>query len=83
MLAWPYRPDQIGINRLNVTDPMGMHHVQAMINGARNGTAMVEYYSVNPATNTTELKISYVTDVDGTWILGSGRYMEPGQIVLK
>ena len=54
-----------------------------MLDGARNGSAMVEYYSVNPATNTTELKISYVTDVDGTWMLGAGRYMEPGPLVLR
>jgi polar amino acid transport system substrate-binding protein len=83
VLSWPYRPDQIGTNRLNATDPLGTHHVQAMLNGARNGTAMVEYYSVNPATNTTELKISYVTDVDGTWMLGAGRYMEPGPVILR
>lgn len=83
VLVWPYRPDQVGINRLNATDPMGSHHVQAMLDGARNGSAMVEYYSVNPATNTTELKISYVTDVDGTWMLGAGRYMEPGPVVLR
>jgi len=83
VLAWPYHADQIGTNRLNATDPMGTYHVQAMLNGARNGTAMVEYYSANPATNTTELKISCVTDVDGTWMLGAGRYMEPGPVILR
>jgi signal transduction histidine kinase len=83
VLAWPYHADQLGINRLNATDPMGAHHVQAMIAGARNGTALVDYYTVNPATNTTELKISYVTDVDGTWMLGAGRYMEPGPVVIR
>jgi polar amino acid transport system substrate-binding protein len=83
VLAWPYQPGQIGTNRLNATDSMGSHHVQAMLAGARNGTALVEYYTVNPATNTTELKISYVTDVDGTWMLGAGRYMEPGPVVIR
>jgi len=83
VLAWPYQPGQIGVNRLNATDPMGAHHVQAMLAGAQNGTALVDYYTVNPATNTTELKISYVTDVDGTWMLGAGRYMEPGPAVLR
>jgi signal transduction histidine kinase len=83
VLAWPYHADQIGINRLNVTDPMGAHHVQAMLAGARNGTALVDYYTVNPATNTTELKISYVTDVDGNWMIGAGRYMEPGLVILR
>ena len=78
-LAWPYRPDQVGVNRFNATDAMGTYHIQAMLNSARNGNGMVEYYSVNPATNTTQLKISYVTDVDGTWMLGAGRYMEPAR----
>ncbi|MFA5331192.1 MAG: cache domain-containing protein [Methanoregula sp.] len=82
-LAWPYRPDLMGVNRLNATDSVGNHHIAAMLAGAKNGTAMVEYYSVNPATNTTELKISYVTDVDGTWMLGAGRYLEPGPVVLR
>lgn len=82
-LAWPYRPDQVGVNRFAATDPMGSHHIQAMIATARNGEGMVEYYSVNPATNTTQLKISYVTDVDGTWLLGAGRYVEPGPVNLR
>jgi polar amino acid transport system substrate-binding protein len=83
VLAWPYRPDQIGVNRFNETDPMGSYHIQEMIAAARNGGGMVDYYSVNPFTNTTELKISYVTDVDGTWVLGAGRYIEPGPMVLR
>jgi signal transduction histidine kinase len=83
-LAWPYHPDQIGANRYNATDPVtGTCHIQAMINSARNGTTLVDYYSVNPATNTTQLKIVDVTDVDGSWMLGAGRYMEPGPVVLR
>lgn len=54
-----------------------------MIDTARTGEGMVEYYSVNPATNTTQLKISYITDIDGTYLIGSGRYMEPGPVVLR
>ena len=71
------------MNRLNATDPMGSYHIQAMIDTAHNGEGMVGYYSVNPAHNTTQLKISYVTDVDGTWLLGAGRYMEPGPVMLR
>lgn len=82
-LAWPYRPDMIGVNRYNATDPVGNHHVQTMLTNARNGTAIVDYYSVNPATNTTQLKIVQVTDVDGTWMLGAGRYIEYGPGVLR
>lgn len=83
VLAWPYRPDQVGVNLYNATDAMGNHHIQAILNAARTGNGMVEYYTVNPATNATALKISYVTDVDGTWVLGAGRYMEPNSVSLK
>jgi polar amino acid transport system substrate-binding protein len=83
VLAWPYRPDQIGVNRHNETDPVGTHHIQAMIAAARNGSGMVDYYSVNPRTNRTDLKISFVTDVDGSWFIGAGRYVEPGNITLS
>ncbi|WP_321507989.1 cache domain-containing protein [uncultured Methanoregula sp.] len=83
VLSWPYRPDQVGLNRFNATDTVGTPHIRAMIDTARNGGGIVDYYSVNPATNTTQLKISYVTDVDGTWLLGSGRYLEPGPVVLS
>ncbi|MCK9580805.1 MAG: cache domain-containing protein [Methanoregula sp.] len=83
VLAWPYRPDQVGINRFNATDAMGTHQIQAILNTARTGNGMVDYYTVNPATNTTQLKISYVTDVDGTWVLGAGRYIEPDTVNLR
>jgi polar amino acid transport system substrate-binding protein len=82
-LSWPYRPDQIGVNRLNATDIMGTYHIQSMLGSARTGNGMTEYYSVDPLTNTTQLKISYVKDVDGTWMLGAGRYMEPGPANLR
>ena len=81
--AWPYRPDMIGVNRLNGTDLDGTYHIQAITDNARKGNGMVEYYSVNPQTNTTQLKICYVRDVDGTWMLGAGRYLEPGPVNLR
>jgi polar amino acid transport system substrate-binding protein len=83
VLAWPYRPDQIGVNRFNVTDEVGSYNIQEMIATAKSGGGMVDYYSVNPFTNTTELKISYVADIDGTWLVGAGRYIEPGPIILR
>ena len=82
VLAWPYRPGEIGKNRLDATDPMGTYHIRAMIEAAESGGGMVDYYSVNPETNSTDLKISYITDVDGTWLIGAGRYMEPGPAIL-
>ncbi|HOT03114.1 MAG TPA: cache domain-containing protein [Methanolinea sp.] len=83
VLCWPYQPEQVGVNRLNATDPVGNHHVKEFIDVAKSGGGLVDYYSVNPFTNRTDLKISYVTDVDGTWMLGAGRYVELGQFILR
>lgn len=82
-LSQPYYPDQTGMNQLNATDLCGNLYVQTALDGARTGNGLVDYYSVNPLTNTTQLKISYVKDVDGTWMLGAGRYMEPNQVNLR
>ncbi len=74
-LAWPYRPDLIGMNRFNATDPQGFPHIQAMIAAARNGSGVVTYVSPDPLRNNTPAnKTSYVMDVDGNWFLGSGVY---------
>lgn len=75
VLAWPYRPDQIGRNRVNETDPAGKLHVLEMVSTARNGTGLVDYYSVNPSTGATDGKISSIADIDGTWFIGAGRYL--------
>lgn len=75
LLAWPYRPDLVGQNRFDTTDTMGNYHIRAMVDTAKKGNGIVDYYSVNPSTNTTQLKISYITDVDGKWLLGTGRYI--------
>lgn len=74
-LAWPYRTDLVGTNRIAATDPQGFSHVRAMIAAARNGTGVVTYVSPDPSRNGTPAnKSSYVMDVDGTWFLGSGVY---------
>lgn len=83
VLSWPYHPDQVGSNRLNATDPVGNHHVKEFLDVAKRGGGMVDYYSENPLTNRSDLKISYVTDIDGTWMIGSGRYIEPVPMVLS
>jgi signal transduction histidine kinase len=82
VLAWPYRPDMIGKNHLDATDAVGEHHIAGLLDKAKNGGGMTAYYTVDPLTNTTALKISYVTDVDGTWMLGAGRYIRPDSRVL-
>jgi len=82
VVAWFSRPDQIGVNRFNATYPVvGKYHIREMIATARNGSGVVWYYSENPFhNNAMELKTSYVTDVDGTWFVGAGKYLAPGPV---
>jgi polar amino acid transport system substrate-binding protein len=81
VLAWPYRPDQIGMNRINETDLLGKEHIKEMVATAKRGNGTVLYFSINPLhNNATELKSSYVLDIDGTWFIGAGTYLAPGTV---
>lgn len=75
LLANPVRPELIGQNRLNQTDPNGVAFVQDMTGLARGGSGSTYYIYPDPAENMTEnLKMSYVTKIDDSWWLGSGIY---------
>jgi polar amino acid transport system substrate-binding protein len=81
VLAWPYRPDQIRGNRINATDLLGREHIKEMVATAKRGNGTVLYFSENPLhNNATELKSSYVLDIDGTWFIGAGTYRAPGAV---
>jgi signal transduction histidine kinase len=74
-LALPYQPELIGTNRLDVQDPNGVYFLQQAIYTARLGNGFFYYIYSDPSRNMTQaLKLSYVTNVDGTWFLGSGIY---------
>jgi polar amino acid transport system substrate-binding protein len=74
-LALPYQPELVGTNRIDAQDPNGVHFIQQIIDVARNGDGFTYYVYPDPSNNMTPaLKLSYVTDVDDTWFLGSGIY---------
>ncbi len=73
-LALPYQPELIGTNRIDDQDPNGVYFIRQLID-ARSGNGFLYYIYPDPARNMTQkLKLSYVADVDGTWLLGSGIY---------
>ncbi|MDO9035083.1 MAG: cache domain-containing protein, partial [Methanoregula sp.] len=41
VLAWPYRPDQIGVNRINATDLLGNEYMKEMVAIAKRGNGTV------------------------------------------
>ncbi len=82
-LAYPYRPDLLGVNRINATDVTGKPHIREMVSSAKNGSGTVYYFTQNPLhNNSTELKASYLMDVDGTWFVGAGKYLTPGPVMM-
>jgi polar amino acid transport system substrate-binding protein len=74
-LAHPLKPELVGKNNINLTDPNGVEIIRDMIALAQNGNRFTYYLYPDPAKNMTQgFKLSYVTKVDDTWWLGSGIY---------
>lgn len=76
-LALPYQPELIGTNRIDAQDPNGVYFIQQAIDVARMENGSLYYIYPDPSRNMTDrLKLSYVVDVDGSWLLGSGMYAD-------
>lgn len=76
-LALPYQPELVGTNRIDAQDPNGVYFIQQVIDVAKMGNGSLYYIYPDPSRNMTDtLKLSYVVDVDGTWLLGSGIYAD-------
>jgi len=76
-LANPNRkPEEIGENALNVTDPNGITINRNMLEIAKKGSGFLYYIWPNPAhSNAEELKLTYVLKVDDELWLGAGTYL--------
>ena len=76
-LALPYQPELVGTNRIDAQDPNGVYFIQQVIDVAKMGNGSLHYIYPDPSRNMTNmLKLSYVVDVDGSWLLGSGMYAD-------
>jgi polar amino acid transport system substrate-binding protein len=76
-LALPYQPELVGTNRIDAQDPNGVYFIQQVIDVAKMGNGSLYYIYPDPSRNMTDtLKLSYVVDVDGSWLLGSGMYAD-------
>jgi signal transduction histidine kinase len=74
-LVHPVLPELVGKNRIDVRDPNGVEQVRDMVALAQNKEGFTYYLYQDPAKNMTlGLKLSYVTKVDDTWLLGAGIY---------
>ena len=76
-MALPHQPELVGTNRINAQDANGVYFIQQVIDVAKMGNGSLYYIYPDPSRNMTDmLKLSYVVDVDGTWLLGSGIYAD-------
>jgi signal transduction histidine kinase len=76
-LALPYQTELVGTSRIDAQDPNGVYFIQQVIDAARMGNGSLYYIYPDPSRNMTNtLKLSYVVDVDGNWLLGSGIYAD-------
>ncbi|MGB5100220.1 MAG: cache domain-containing protein [Methanothrix sp.] len=76
LLSLPFRQELLGTNRMDVKDPNGIAITIDNIDQARNGSGQTYYLYPNPKENMSEmLKLSYVTKVDDSWLLGAGIYI--------
>lgn len=79
VIALPFQKELLGLNRIENTDPDGVHYVREIGQMAQKGGGYTEYRYPDPSRNfSVERKVSYALDVDGTWYVGSGYYIVSG-----
>ncbi|CAN5823610.1 cache domain-containing protein [soil metagenome] len=76
-LMHPRRPDLVGKNLWEMTDPDGNFTIQRLINRAKEGGGVVRYLWEKPSTQKVVLKLGYVIPLERWgWMLGTGIYLD-------
>jgi polar amino acid transport system substrate-binding protein len=75
-VAHPFRPDFIGKDKANLTDPNGVALIQDLADCSRRGEDFTYFIFPNPDhADRDELKVGYAAKVDDNWWVGSGVYL--------
>jgi len=75
-VAHPFRPDFIGENKINLTDPNGVALIKDLADCSERGEDFTYFIFPNPDHGSKdELKIGYAARVDNDWWVGSGLYL--------
>ncbi len=75
-VAHPFRPDFIGEDKINLTDPNGVALIKDLADCSRRGEDFTYFIFPNPDHGSKdELKIGYSAKVDENWWVGSGVYL--------
>jgi signal transduction histidine kinase len=76
-LAAPTQPNLVGTNRMDAQDPNGVTFIKNMANLAKNGSGFTYYIYEDPSRNMEKrLKLSYASNVDDSYWLGAGTYLD-------
>jgi signal transduction histidine kinase len=76
LLANPFLPGIVGVNRMTDQDPYGSNPPGQMIANAENGGGFAYYFFADPADGyKTTLKLAYTEPADGI-VVGSGIFIE-------
>ncbi|WP_137886303.1 cache domain-containing protein [Pseudomonas sp. 2FE] len=76
-LMHPRQPELVGRNLLTMTDPYGVHAIQALLTSARSGDGFQRYHWQKPSTGQLTEKLAYVVMLDRWgWMLGTGLYLD-------
>jgi signal transduction histidine kinase len=79
LLANPYLPGIVGVNRLSDRDPYGEYPVPYIIANAENGGGFLYYFFADPASNySTRLKLGYSQAAGDNLIVGAGIFSDAG-----
>jgi len=72
-LVLPYNPGTVGMNMISQTDSTGLRYIQQMRDIAKQGVGFVRYQEADVMNGgKVSEKVSYVTDVDGSYWIGAG-----------
>jgi signal transduction histidine kinase len=75
-VAHPFRPDFIGEDKINLTDPNGVALIKDLADCSCRGEDSTYFIFPNPDHGSEdELKIGYAAKVDENWWVGSGVYL--------
>ncbi len=76
MVAHASKPELIGRYRMEIQDDYGKYYVKDMVSTVRHiGYGFVDYYFNNPATNTSERKLTFVKSIPSAeFFIGAGFY---------
>ena len=81
-LALPYDATNVNINQISLADASGLRYVEQMRNVAKKGSGFAKFQAADLSDKgAVKEKTVYVLDVDGTWFIGAGVFVQEKPVV--